>query len=84
MINSRILNITMLATTTCNSNILDVLNTKMNGSKQQLDMLMKECRIGPRYVPTWFLAQEGYHRRNHKAHEDIGLARPRDTTWRTR
>jgi hypothetical protein len=33
MINSRILNTTTLATTTCNSNILEVLNNKMNGNK---------------------------------------------------
>jgi hypothetical protein len=33
MINSRILNMTTLATTTYNSNILDVLNNKMNGNK---------------------------------------------------
>jgi hypothetical protein len=33
MINSRILNMTTLATTTCNSNILDVLDNKMNGNK---------------------------------------------------
>jgi hypothetical protein len=33
MINSIILNITILATTTCNSNILDVLKSKMNGKK---------------------------------------------------
>jgi hypothetical protein len=33
MINSRILNMTILATNTCNSNILDVLNNKMNGNK---------------------------------------------------
>jgi hypothetical protein len=40
----------------------------------------KECQIGPRYSPTWFSAQEGYCRRNHKAQEYIGLARPRDIT----
>jgi hypothetical protein len=33
MINSRILNMTIPATTTCNLNILDVLNNKMNGNK---------------------------------------------------
>jgi hypothetical protein len=33
MIKFRILNMTMLATTTCNSNILDVLNSKMNRNK---------------------------------------------------
>jgi hypothetical protein len=33
MINSRILNMTIPATTTCNYNILDVLNSKMNGKK---------------------------------------------------
>jgi hypothetical protein len=33
MINSKILNMTIPATTTCNSNILDVLNNKMNGNK---------------------------------------------------
>jgi hypothetical protein len=38
MINFRILNMTTLATTTCNSNILDILNNKMNGNKQQLNM----------------------------------------------
>jgi hypothetical protein len=38
MINSIILNMTIRATTTCNSNILDVLNSKMNGNKQQLNM----------------------------------------------
>jgi flagellar basal body rod protein FlgC len=38
MINSRILNMTIPATTTCNSNILDVLNSKMNGNKKQLNM----------------------------------------------
>jgi hypothetical protein len=38
MINFRILNITIPATTTCNSNILDMLNNKMNGNKQQLNM----------------------------------------------
>jgi hypothetical protein len=38
MINSIILNMTIPATTTCNSNILDVLNSKMNGNKQQLNM----------------------------------------------
>jgi hypothetical protein len=38
MINSRILNITTLATITYNSNILDVLNNKMNGNKQKLNM----------------------------------------------
>jgi hypothetical protein len=38
MINSKILNITIPATTTCNSNILDVLNSKMNGNKYQLNM----------------------------------------------
>jgi hypothetical protein len=38
MINSIILNMTIPVTTTCNSNILDVLNSKMNGNKQQLNM----------------------------------------------
>jgi hypothetical protein len=38
MINFRILNMTMLVTSTCNSNILDILNNKMNGNKQQLNM----------------------------------------------
>jgi hypothetical protein len=38
MINSRILNMITLATTTCNSNILDVLNSKMNRNKQQLNI----------------------------------------------
>jgi type II secretory pathway predicted ATPase ExeA len=38
MINSRILNMTILATITCNSNILDVLKSKMNRHKQQLNM----------------------------------------------
>jgi hypothetical protein len=38
MINSIILNMTIPATTTCNSNILDVLNNKMNRNKQQLYM----------------------------------------------
>jgi uncharacterized SAM-dependent methyltransferase len=38
MINFRILNMTALATITCNSNILDVLNNKMNRNKQQLNM----------------------------------------------
>jgi hypothetical protein len=38
MINSRILNMTIPATTTCNSNILDVLNSKMNKNKKQLNM----------------------------------------------
>jgi hypothetical protein len=38
MINSRMLNMTTVAITTCNSNILDVLNNKMNGNKQQLNM----------------------------------------------
>jgi hypothetical protein len=33
MINFRILNMTIPATTTCNSNILDVLNSKMKGNK---------------------------------------------------
>jgi hypothetical protein len=33
MINFRILNMTTLVTTTCNLNILDVLNRKMNGNK---------------------------------------------------
>jgi hypothetical protein len=33
IINSRILNMTIPATTTYNSNILDVLNSKMNGNK---------------------------------------------------
>jgi hypothetical protein len=33
MINSRILSMTTAATITCNSNILDVLNNKMNGNK---------------------------------------------------
>jgi hypothetical protein len=55
-----------------------------NKEEIKVPILTKECRIGPRYSPTWFLAQDGYHRRNHKAHEDIGLARPRDITWRTR
>jgi hypothetical protein len=41
MINSRILNITMLATTTCNSDILDVLNNKMIGNKQQLNIFLQ-------------------------------------------
>jgi hypothetical protein len=38
IINSKILIMTIPATTTCNSNILDVLNSKMNGNKQQLNM----------------------------------------------
>jgi hypothetical protein len=38
MINSIILNMIIPAITTCNSNILDVLNSKMNGNKQQLNM----------------------------------------------
>jgi hypothetical protein len=38
MINFRILNITIPATTTCNSNILDVLNSKIKGNKYQLSM----------------------------------------------
>jgi hypothetical protein len=38
MINSRILNMTAVAITTCNSNILDILNNKMNRNKQQLNM----------------------------------------------
>jgi hypothetical protein len=38
MINYRILNMTKPATTTCNSNILNVLNNKMNRNKQQLNM----------------------------------------------
>jgi hypothetical protein len=39
MINSKILNMIIPATTiTCNSNILDVLNNKMNENKQQLNM----------------------------------------------
>jgi hypothetical protein len=29
---------TIPGTTTCNSNILDILNSKMNGNKQQLNM----------------------------------------------
>jgi hypothetical protein len=33
IINSRILSMTTAATTTCNSNILDVLNSKMNENK---------------------------------------------------
>jgi hypothetical protein len=33
MINFIILNMTIPATTTCNSNILDVLNSKINGNK---------------------------------------------------
>jgi hypothetical protein len=33
---------TVLATTTCNSNILDVLNNKMNENKQQLNMVLVE------------------------------------------
>jgi hypothetical protein len=33
MINSRILNMTIVATTTCNSIILDVLNNMINGNK---------------------------------------------------
>jgi hypothetical protein len=33
IVNSRILNMTIPATTTCNSNILDALNNKMNGNK---------------------------------------------------
>jgi hypothetical protein len=33
IINSRILSMTTAATTTCNLNILDVLNNKMNGNK---------------------------------------------------
>jgi hypothetical protein len=38
MINSIILNMTIPATITCNSNILDVLNNKINGNRQQLNM----------------------------------------------
>jgi hypothetical protein len=34
------------------------------------------------YMVFW--PRRDNHRRNHKAHEDIGLARPRDITWRTR
>jgi hypothetical protein len=41
MINSRIINMTIPATTTCNSNILDVLNSKMNKNKQQLNMYLQ-------------------------------------------
>jgi hypothetical protein len=33
MSNSRILDMITVATTICNSNILDVLNNKMNGNK---------------------------------------------------
>jgi hypothetical protein len=33
IVNSRILNMTIPATTTCNSNILDALNSKMNGNR---------------------------------------------------
>jgi hypothetical protein len=36
MINFKILNITTVATTICNLNILDVLSNMMNGNKQQL------------------------------------------------
>jgi hypothetical protein len=38
MINFKILNMTTTATTTCNSNILDVLDNMMNENKQQLNM----------------------------------------------
>jgi hypothetical protein len=38
MINSIILNMTIPSTTTCNSNILDVLNSKINRNKLQLNM----------------------------------------------
>ena len=38
MINSLILNMTIPTTTTCNLNILDVLNSKINGNKYQLNM----------------------------------------------
>jgi hypothetical protein len=41
MINSIILNMTIPATITCNSNILDVLNNKMNRNKQQLNMYLQ-------------------------------------------
>jgi hypothetical protein len=38
MINFRILNMTTLTTTTCNSNILDVVKNKMIKNKQKLNM----------------------------------------------
>jgi hypothetical protein len=47
MINFRILNMTMLATTICNSNILDVLNNKMNGNKQQLNIYSHNMMNNP-------------------------------------
>jgi hypothetical protein len=49
MINSRILNMTTLATITCNSNILDVLNNKMNGNKRQLNMMNNQIRTRRTY-----------------------------------
>jgi hypothetical protein len=47
MINFRILNMTMLATTIYNSNILDVLNNKMNKNKQQLNMYSHNIMNNP-------------------------------------
>jgi hypothetical protein len=49
MINSKILK--MKTTTTCNSNIQDILNNNMNGNKQQLNKYsqnMKNNQIGAR------------------------------------
>jgi hypothetical protein len=39
---------------------------------------------GPSTFAYLAFQPRGCHRKNHKAHEDDGLMRPRDVTWRTR
>jgi hypothetical protein len=39
--------------------------------------VMKECRMGPQYSPTWFSGQEGYPSKGQQGPYVDGLARPR-------